>query len=142
MKIFGTPPTNGLISERKAAYVVIVNDDAVAMVRPKERCFLPGGGIHAGEEPEAALRREVREELGRELRDVRPLADAIQYFYSADDDLHYRMHAYFFRAELGETLESSPENALTWLALESAREACFHDCHAWAVRLAVLVKLI
>ena len=32
---------------------------------------IPGGGLHRGEAPEAAVRREMREELGIELVDVR-----------------------------------------------------------------------
>jgi len=34
---------------------------------------LPGGGINRGEEPEAAARREVREELGIELARLEPI---------------------------------------------------------------------
>jgi 8-oxo-dGTP pyrophosphatase MutT (NUDIX family) len=34
---------------------------------------LPGGGVRRGERPEAAARREVREEVGVSLRDLRPL---------------------------------------------------------------------
>lgn len=34
---------------------------------------LPGGGVRRGEQPEAAARREVREEVGVSLTDLRPL---------------------------------------------------------------------
>jgi 8-oxo-dGTP pyrophosphatase MutT (NUDIX family) len=36
---------------------------------------LPGGGMHRREDPEAAVRREMREELGIELVDVRAEAE-------------------------------------------------------------------
>lgn len=45
---------------------------------------LPGGGLEDGEVIEAALRREMREELGVEVADVRPL------FFS--DDLREKRH--------------------------------------------------
>lgn len=136
MNSFGSPISGNEFTNRIAAYVVVVEMDAVATVRPKERCFLPGGGVHIRESPEHAVRREVSEELGRELRSVRPLAEAIQHFYSADDDRHYRMHAHFFVAEFGEIVNSVLENELIWLSVDTVEAECFHACHAWAVRLA------
>jgi len=41
----------------------------------RDRYFLPGGKPEAGESPEEAMRREVREELGCELREVRLLGE-------------------------------------------------------------------
>jgi 8-oxo-dGTP pyrophosphatase MutT (NUDIX family) len=40
--------------------------------RGRDRFYLPGGKPEPGETDEEALVREVREELGLELRDVRP----------------------------------------------------------------------
>jgi len=80
--------------------VVIINDDGeVAMVKGQQKHFLPGGGSVAGEAAEETAIREVQEELARSVRLTRRLGDAIQYFYSAADDRHYKMLAAFFAGE-------------------------------------------
>lgn len=50
---------------RVAAGVVIVRDHSVLMVRPtyKEFWDIPGGYVEPGESPEAACKREIKEEL-------------------------------------------------------------------------------
>lgn len=40
------------------------------LLRPDSGWGIPGGFINKGEQPEAAFRREIREETGLELRDV------------------------------------------------------------------------
>ncbi len=40
------------------------------VLRPVSGWGVPGGFLEAGEQPEAAFRREIREETGLELRDV------------------------------------------------------------------------
>ncbi len=70
---------------RNRATAVIVRDDEILMVRfedfGKSFWYLPGGGIEAGETPEQALVREVREELNIDVEShkllyVYPLPDA------------------------------------------------------------------
>ena len=67
---------------RKAARAVLFNEKkeiAYQAVR-KFGCFkLPGGGIDAGETVEEGLRREIREEVGCEIKIERPIGIVIEY---------------------------------------------------------------
>lgn len=133
--------------ERRAAYAVIVDDvGRVGAVRGRDRYFLPGGGALPDEDAEGTILREVREELARDARLVNKIGEAVQYFYSASDDCHYRMEAVFFLAELtGLTglvdmadkprLLAQGEHELCWLHLAEAEQAFYHESHVWAARL-------
>ena len=134
--IFGSPEPNVQYTERRAAYVVIVNDDRlVATVKSRQKHFLPGGGSLPGEAPEDTIAREVREELARGVRLTRKIGEATQYFYSGADERHYVMRATFFAgAFTDEARGGAREHELQWLPVAEAERACFHACHAWAVR--------
>jgi 8-oxo-dGTP diphosphatase len=138
MLTFGSQEPGVDYTGRLAAYVVIVNDDGeVAMVRGRHKHFLPGGGSLPGEAPEDTIIREVREELARCVRLLRSTGEAVQYFYSSTDDRHYKMQAVFFTGEFtNETAGGMGEHELEWLPPDEAERACFHACHAWAIRQA------
>lgn len=135
--IFGSPEPNVPYTERRAAYVVIINDERVAMVKSRHTHFLPGGGALPGEAPEETVMREVEEELARSVRLIRRLGEATQYFYSDADDRHYQMRAAFFEGEFTDGPGGGiGEHELHWLPIVEVDHACFHACHAWAVRQA------
>lgn len=132
--IFGELEPDIHYVQRPAAYVVIKNKQDVAVVIPEARAFLPGGGMLAGETAEATAIRETREELGLGVRLAARIGEAVQYFYSADDGVHYRMLATFFAGRFNDDQSGGGENELRWLPQEEAEKACFHECHAWAIR--------
>lgn len=134
--IFGSPEPNVQYTERRAAYAVIMDANyLVALVKSRQKFFLPGGGSLQGEAPEDTVIREVQEELARRVRLIRRIGEATQYFYSTADVQHYKMRAVFFRGEFtDESCDGTGEHELSWLPLVEAEHGCFHACHAWAVR--------
>src|SRR5205085_2738055 len=78
---FGYVP-NLKYKDRRAAYAVIITgSDRMAAVKGREKYWLPGGGSLKEETAEETILREVREELGRTVRLIQEIGQAIQYFY-------------------------------------------------------------
>jgi ADP-ribose pyrophosphatase YjhB (NUDIX family) len=76
--------------------VIITNPDGKVLLlehvlRPASGWGIPGGFINASEQPEAAARREIREETGIELENlqlirVRTLARHIEFLFRAESN--------------------------------------------------------
>lgn len=93
----------------------------VARSRNKKAFYLPGGKIEAGESPEDALRREVREELGIGLADPAVLKRYVAPAYGEGEGAMVDMTC--FTARLLGTPQPMGEIAeLTYVTHEEYRE--------------------
>ena len=79
----------------------------------KDGWEFPGGKIEAGETPEQALRREIKEELDT-LIVVENLFTTVEWDYP---DFHLTMHCYWCRVESGE-LTLKEHEAARWLTID------------------------
>lgn len=73
----------------------------------------PGGKMEAGETPEVALKREIREELSAEIS-VGRLLGTVEHDYPA---FHLTMHCYLCSL-LSEAFQLNEHEAARWLAKE------------------------
>lgn len=76
----------------------------------------PGGKIEAGETPQVALKREIREELDAEI-EVKELLETVEWDYP---NFHLTMHC-FLCSLLSESLHLNEHEAATWLTHETLR---------------------
>lgn len=134
---FGQRDANAQYRDRPGAYGVVVDaQQRVAVVRAAGSYYLPGGGIDAGESPEATLAREGREECGCAMRIIREIGPAVQHV-TTSSGRHFAKQCRYYLAEFvaGGWGKPSEENyELEWISMRDALKVLALDSDVWAVR--------
>ena len=104
-------------AEREQTRLEVKGDKIFATQRGygewKDWWEFPGGKMEAGETPEEALKREIREELSTEIS-VDEFLCTVEYDYPA---FHLKMHCYLCSL-LTEALHLNEHEAAKWLSKE------------------------
>lgn len=91
---------------RPAGYAVVKRGDEVLLVKMKQsgKFFFPGGAVDVGEPMEEAVRREIREEAGVEVKELEFLMMKETFFAYGDRAYHALNFVYIAEVASGEEL--------------------------------------
>lgn len=124
---------------RPGAYALIFDAyHSVALLRVKQRYFLPGGGAEPGETSVETVRREVYEECGYEIVVGVQLGVAVDYIFAQNEGKYYEIQSVFWEAWLGRKVSEPCEadHELVWLEAAKAHTLLERPGQKWALRKA------
>jgi 8-oxo-dGTP diphosphatase len=134
--VFGPAIAGAEYILRPGGYALILTTEGdLAVVSTPVGLALPGGGVNAGELPQAAAVREVREECGLCIKVGDCIGIADELVYAEDEDVYYRKRCAFFVAKIVQHLGAGePDHFLQWLSPERAAGELLHESQRWAVK--------
>jgi 8-oxo-dGTP diphosphatase len=133
---FGLRPKADVAVIRPSAYGLIGDGRGrLALVRTGGGTFLPGGGIEAGETPEAAIQREALEECGLVIRPGAWAVRAVQYAYAESERIHFEKRCTFIDGSIERAglAPSEADHELLWIRPDEAIRKLSHESQSWAV---------
>jgi 8-oxo-dGTP diphosphatase len=96
---------NGRTVSREAVRGIIMDGRKLLMVYSEKNgdYKFPGGGIEHGESHETALKREVAEEIGKQIVDIiKPFGKVIEYDLPLEKDFDvFKMTSYYYWCQVG-----------------------------------------
>lgn len=126
---FGEPPEPGRrYIFRPGVYAILPQDGALLLTHqsnPYPEFQLPGGGIDPGEQPLAALHREVREETGWTIAKPRRLGAFRRFTFMPDYDIWAEKLCILYIATpvFQRLAPSEPGHSALWMPADLAAEA-------------------
>lgn len=132
---FGEKREDTPYTDRKAAYLITIQEGKLAAVNTPRGCFLLGGGIELGETPQDCLKRECLEEAGRAIR-VDRLICSVEGYCQHEALGYFHPIQYYYAGEIFDQVAEPVEkdHTLVWINLNEVDKKLLLKCQAWAVR--------
>lgn len=135
-RTFGRRIAGTVYRPRPGAYGLLTREGGadLAIVRVSGGCFLPGGGVESGESFEDALRREVIEECGAEIRIGAIVCRATQILNPRVGEGVEKAGTYFACWWVGEVCRACDgDHEVIWASPRDAARMLKHPAQSWAV---------
>jgi 8-oxo-dGTP pyrophosphatase MutT (NUDIX family) len=128
---FGKAEKDLRYTDRLGAYALIRREGGLiaAVENAYGNLHLPGGGVDEGEILEEALKREIMEEMGREVYSISFAGEAKQYSTGGINKL-----CNYFLVDLVPDKDQRGDSITRWVTLREFEKGALHEAHIWAVK--------
>ena len=143
MKYVGCKEKNIDYKKRPGAYAIIINkeNDKIGIVSDGKAYFYLGGGIEEGETKLEALKRELIEESGYSIKNVKELDEVGSYVFVADKG-YFEVIASVYIAEFDEKVSEPIEkdHTILWVKPEEYVDKMFREWQRYIMQRFIEIK--
>lgn len=130
MNYVGKKQENIEYKKRPGSYAIILkpNDDKIGIVTDGQDYFYLGGGIEEGETKLDALKRELIEEAGYTIKNIKEFEEVGSYIYSADHgyiEVIANVYLAEFDKKIAEPIEK--DHVVLWVKPEEYADKMFRE---------------
>ena len=137
MKYIGSKEKNIEYKKRPGAYAIIINknDDKIGIVKAGDEIFYLGGGIEKGETKLEALKRELLEEAGYTIKNIKKFDEVGSYVFAENKgylEVIASVYTAEFDAKVTEPIEK--DHIVLWVKPEEYADKMFREWQRYIMK--------